>query len=62
MGLNDKQQPLPTKIVGSYIISKLSFLFKEGPRDLSPNPSPSKRKPSAQYPVPPPNPYYQQWL
>jgi hypothetical protein len=27
MSLNDKQQPLPTKICGSYVISKLSFMF-----------------------------------
>ncbi len=29
MSLNDKQQPLPTKIVGSYLISKMSFLFRD---------------------------------
>ena len=51
MSLNDKQQPLPTKVVGAYVITKIAFLFRNplasphqgSGKSKSASPSPSKR-------------------
>ncbi|TNV85663.1 hypothetical protein FGO68_gene13354 [Halteria grandinella] len=44
MTLNDKQQPLPTKIVGAFIVGKLSFLFRDPLQSQNSSPSKSPRR------------------